>query len=578
MHRGIFKRIFILYGSILLLAIVGTEYFVTDAVRNSRVNSLRDSLAVQAELIGRQVPFTGPARLDRLCRRFREDVGARVTVIAPDGRVLGDSDHDSATMDNHRDRLEVRQADLAGIGMTIRHSDTLDENLLYVARKISRQDAPVGFLRLSVPLGSVETAVNRLRVRIVLAVAAILLAASMFPLWQIERIRRLTVQIRDFAAAVARGEPGRRLFLGHAGEFEEIADSLNTMSTELKHSIALTEEERNRLSVILSSIPDALLISDPQGVIQLSSTASRDFFGDRPLAGRQFIEIIRDRQFLAVLEQTRTGRLPETAEVVIDHPQERHCIVRISPLFYRGRELSGLVAVFHDITQLRKLEQVRKDFVANVSHEIRTPITAILGYTETLLDGALEDRDNSRTFLETIRENSRRINSLVNDLMTISQIELGAISVILSDVDFGDAAEAVLAVLGPKAAAKGIELTKSVPPEFRLIRADRDRLVQILTNLADNAIKFTDNGKVTLGIGRENGKTCFFVTDTGVGVPEKHLSRLGERFYRVDAARSRSLGGTGLGLAIVKHLVKAHGWDIQIESKEGRGTVIRICL
>jgi len=251
-------------------------------------------------------------------------------------------------------------------------------------------------------------------------------------------------------------------------------------------------------------------------------------------------------------------------------------------LFYHKNELSGLVAVFHDVTQLKKLEQVRKDFVANISHEIRTPITAIQGFAETLLDGALEDRENSRKFLETIRENSKRINNLVDDLMTISRLELGAITVEQSDVDFGDVAGAVLAVLDRKAAAKGISITTSVPSDFGTIRADRDRLVQILTNLVDNAIKFTDKGEVTFGI-REtdaegSGRSEIFVTDTGIGIPDRHLPRLGERFYRVDAARSRTMGGTGLGLAIVKHLVRAHGWDIKIESNYGKGTTVRILI
>ena len=578
MKQGFFKRIFVLYASILLFAVIGMELLVTGVVRDSGINSLRDSLAVQADLIARDIPFRHPVPLDLLCRRFKTATNARVTVISLEGRVLGDSDHDSATMDSHRDRLEIRQADLSGTGMAVRHSETLNANLLYVARKITREDTAQGFVRLSVPLGEVEASVNRLRLRIILAVAAILLAAGLFPLWQIERIRRLTVQVRDFASALAKGDLGQRLFLGHAGEFDEIAESLNAMSLELKHSIAATEEERNRLSVILSSIPDGLLISDAQGVIRLTSAASRTFFGDLRLPGKQFIEVVRDRQFLAVMDEVRLRHQPGTAEVTLDHPRERHCIVRISPLFYRDNELSGLVAVFHDVTQLKRLEQVRKDFVANISHEIRTPITAIQGFAETLLEGALDDRENGRKFLETIRENSKRINSLVDDLLTISRLELGVLAVETSDVDLRDAAEAALALVRSKAAAKGLRLSLAIPSGFGMIRADRDRLVQVLTNLLDNAVKFTETGVVTVGIDDADGRTALYVSDTGIGIQEKHLPRLGERFYRVDAARSRALGGTGLGLAIVKHLIRAHGWEMNIESSLGKGTTVRILL
>lgn len=576
LEKGLFRRIFLLYGGVLLLALLALELTVTGAVRANRIASLTGSLSAQAELIADSIPVRPSLPIDDLCRRLKEKTGARVTVIAPDGRVLGDSDHPSSTMDNHHDRIEVRQADMRGIGMAVRRSDTLDTDLLYVARKIVLQGADRGFIRLSVPLGEVDASVHALRVKIGLTVAGILFATAIFPLRQIDRVRRLTIQIRDFAAALSRGELGKRLFLDRAGEFEEIARSLNAMTLELQHNIAAGEEERNRLSVILSSIPDALLISDAQGVVRLTSAASRAFFGDQDLEGRQFIEIVRDRKFLALLEDVRKRLLPGTADVTLEHPQERHCIVRVSPLFYRMNEPSGIVVIFHDVTQLKKLEQVRKDFVANISHEIRTPITAIQGFSETLLDGALEDRENSRRFIETIRENSKRINSLVDDLMTISKIELGVITVEKSDVVFQDAAEAAFAVLGKKAAEKGLSLAMEVPPDMGVVRADRDRLVQILTNLIDNAIKFTDKGGVTVGLRESGGRPVIFVSDTGIGIAEKHLPRLGERFYRVDAARSRNMGGTGLGLAIVKHLVKAHGWELRVESAPGKGTTLTI--
>ena len=578
MRSGLFKRIFLLYGAIVLLAVLGTEYYVTGTVRESEINALQNNLAVQAQLISREVPFGHPVPLDELCRVYRETTHARVTIIAGNGTVLGDSDHESATMDNHRNRLEIQQADLSGTGMTVRTSDTLGSDLLYVAKKVTHDGSLIGFVRLSVPLQDVDASVNALRLRIIVAVTTILLLTGLFSLWQIEHLRRLTIQIRDFAAAVARGDFTRRLFLTRSGEFDEIAHSLNSMSKDLNRSIAASEEERNRLAVILRSIPDALLISDASGVIQLTSTASRTFFGDAPLQGRQFIEVVRDREFIALLDRVRQDLSPASTDLTLDVPGERHCIVSLSPLSFREGETSGFLAIFHDITQLKTLEQVRKDFVANISHEIRTPITAIQGFADTLLDGALEDREHARGFIETIRANSRRIDSLVDDLMTISKIELGVIAVEKTDVAFGDVAETVQATLQDKAARKGLALRTVIPSDAGMLRADRDRLVQVLTNLVDNAVKFTDAGTVTIGMADESGRTVLFVEDTGIGVAEKHLARLGERFYRVDAARSRNMGGTGLGLAIVKHLVKAHGWEMHIESTVGKGTKVRIIL
>jgi two-component system phosphate regulon sensor histidine kinase PhoR len=577
-NRDIFRRIFILYAIIMVLAVLFTELYITDTVRDGHIKGLRDNLAVEAALIADGVSFKTASPLDDLSKRFKGKTGSRVTIIAPDGRVLGDSDTDSTRMDNHAHRQEIQQASLSGTGMAVRFSDTLKYNFLYVAIKVERGAGPEGFIRLSIPLKDVDASINLLRFKILSVVLSVLLAAGVFALWQIERIRRLTGQIRDFSRSIARGELGRKLFLDRAGEFDEIAESLNTMSVELKNSIAAHEEERNRLNMILRSIPDALFIADAHGVILLSSLAARKLFGEVALRGKPFIEVVRSREFLSLVEEVRKQQTAGITELRIDSPLEQYCVVQVSPLFYNERELSGFVAVFHDITQLKKLEQTRKDFVANISHEIKTPITAIQGFADTLLEGALDDREHAVKFLQTIKANSERINSLVDDLMTISKLELGVIKVEKSSVDIQDVAEHVLTVLRDKAAAKNLTIKARVLPEPRTIEADRDRLIQILTNLVDNAIKFTETGGVTFGDAQENGTIYLFVEDTGIGIPQKHLPRLGERFYRVDPGRSRNMGGTGLGLAIVKHLVKAHGWDIKIESTHGKGTKVKIFL
>jgi two-component system phosphate regulon sensor histidine kinase PhoR len=304
--------------------------------------------------------------------------------------------------------------------------------------------------------------------------------------------------------------------------------------------------------------------------------AARTLFGETALTGRPFIEGVRNSEFLSLMETVRKEERSASAELRIDSPLEQYCVVQVSPLFYHERELSGFVAIFHDITQLRKLEQTRKDFVANISHEIRTPITAIQGFADTLLEGALDDRQNALKFLQTIKANSERINSLVEDLMTISKLELGVIRIEKSRVDIREVVDHVLTTLTDKAAAKGLTVGARLMTEPAAIDADRDRLIQVLSNLVDNAIKFTEQGGVTIGDEMHGGKLVLFVEDTGIGIEARHVPRLGERFYRVDPGRSRNMGGTGLGLAIVKHLVKAHGWDLQIESTPGKGTRARI--
>jgi len=578
-RQGLFRRIFILYAVIMVFAVLSVELYITDTVRENHINDLKQNLLIQATLISSNISFKTQSPLDTICRQLKEETGSRVTIIALDGKVLGDSDTASIEMENHGHRQEIQQAQLNGEGMAVRFSATLKYDFLYAAKLIMRGTTPQGYIRVSRPLKEVDRAINDLRAKIIAVVIAVLLTTGLFSFWQLDRIRKFTGQIRDFAQSLAQGEVGKKLFLGRAGEFDEIAKSLNTMSGELRKSIAETEEEKNRLAVILSSIPDALLISDANGVVRITSAASRKFFGDVALEGKLFIEIVRNQEFLSLLEEVRKDHMPGVTESLLDYPEERYCVVRVSPLMYRGEDvLSGFVAIFHDITQLKKLEQVRKDFVANISHELKTPITAIQGFSETLLEGALDDKEHALKFIETIKANSRRINSLVDDLMTISKIELGVDKVEKSPVIFEDVADTVLTMLKNKAAQKHLTLKASVLPDLGAISADRDRLIQILTNLVDNAIKFTEAGGVTFGINEENNRTFIFVQDTGIGIPQKHLSRLGERFYRVDAGRSRNMGGTGLGLAIVKHLVKAHGWDMQIESVVGKGLNVKVFI
>lgn len=576
MKGRIFGRIFLLYALLILASVVFIEFVITDAVRTSHINDLRDHLLSQATLISNDISFKSPLPLDSLCKQFKEQTGLRVTIIALDGRVLGDSDTGSSLMDNHAARPDVQQALLYGAGMFTRTGDTLHDDLLSVAQRITRAGLPVGIVRLSMQLKQVNASINALRFRIIGVVIAILFVTGLIAVGQLERIRRLTGQIRDFSRSLASGLIGKKLYFDRDGEFGEIADSLNTMSVELQNSIAVNEKERRRLNEILRSIPDTLLILESNGTIQLASSASRCYFGDLPLMGKQVFEVIRNPLFLSLMEEARKDLKSGVSELRLDHPEERYFSVTVSPLTDEEKDLSGFIVILHDITQLKKLEQTRKDFIANISHEIKTPITAIKGFSETLLEGALHDTEHAEKFLKIIKANSERINSLVDDLMTISKIELGVARIERTAVDLSDATEHVLTLLRPKAAEKKLFLKTDFPAEHIKLTADRDKLIQILTNLVDNAIKFTETGGVTIGFRLENGKPCLYVEDSGVGIPEKHLPRIGERFYRVDTARSRKMGGTGLGLAIVKHLVKAHGWEMHIESIPEKGTKVKL--
>jgi two-component system phosphate regulon sensor histidine kinase PhoR len=575
MRKNLFTRIFVLYAALALGAFVFFGLYFTDLFRQSHIDTLSEQLTVQARLATDTIGTSTGADIDVAVSSLHRQTGARITVIADGGTVLADSEAEPSRMENHANRPEVMQASIEGTGTAVRYSATLRHNLLYAAVRTGTKDAPGRYVRLAIPLADIDASTRQLRVRIALAVATLLLIISAFSLFQGQRIKRLLKQVTEFSDALAEGELKNRLILEGGGEFEAIALNLNAMAERLGAMMAEHVEEQEHLSAILRSIPDALMILDDKNTVLMASAATRGFFSARAVTGRPVSEIIRSREFFSVLDRAREGREPLEAELMLEQPALRYLIVKVSPLLSEQRGLAGLIVLFNDITEIKRVDQVRKDFVANVSHELKTPISAIKGFADTLLEGAIGDAENARRFVGIIKSNSERINTLVEDLMTISKIELGVIRVEKSPVHVREVMEQTVSLVAERAAAKGLKLDIELDAPYR-IEADRNRLIQILTNLVDNAIKFTERGSIKLGVADEGGRALIFVHDTGIGIPSKHLPRIGERFYRVDPSRSREMGGTGLGLAIVKHLVRAHGWQMAVESVERQGTTIKI--
>lgn len=576
MKRKIFRRVFILYFIALITAVIFMHFYLNRVVRDSYTAEFINSLITQASVISGNISYGSITDVNEYCREMKKATGARITIIGKTGQVLCDSDNNPSVMDNHINRPEIQQAIVSDTGWSIRFSDTLKYDLLYVAKKFVRNGDHAGFVRLADTLTKVNESIDDLRMKINIAVITVFLSFGLILIYQTERIRKFVLRIADYAGALAHGLFKKRIYLEGAGEFTELAHNLNNMAAELEETIKTGDEEAKRLNVILKSIPDALLLINVHNVIELSNNAARDLFRSEKLDGRPFLEIVRSPVFMSVIDEVRKTRLPGSAELTFDFIEEKYLYVRVSPLYYQVGELAGFVAVFHDTTLMRKLEQTRKDFVANVSHEIKTPITAIKGFAETLLDGALYDQENAEKFLTTIKTHSERLNRLVEDLLIISRLELGVMTVNKTEFHITDVIDEVIQMSIVHAAEKNLSIKKSVEQGETLIKADRDRLTQIILNLTDNAVKFTEKGGIEIGLGREGNRNYFYVRDTGPGVPQKYIARLGERFFRVDPSRSRELGGTGLGLAIVKHLVKAHGWEMSIESEEGSGTTVKV--
>jgi len=395
-------------------------------------------------------------------------------------------------------------------------------------------------------------------------------------------------EINDFIQELSAGNLRKRLFPKKGEKFAGIILGLNRIAESFEKKIYEANEQSRRLEATLKNLPDGIVLLDNNGTVMFVNPAFESLFNVKSdqLMGRGLSEVIRVPELTESLGTVNAGSTLKKEAYV--EKIDRHVSFKTIPFLDSGtpddgtdspgRRHSGTMVLFRDITEGKRTDEMRRDFVANVSHELKTPITAIRGYTETLLDGAVEDRDDALRFLNTIKSHTERMDRLIRDLIRLSQIELGAMPIEKRPLQLAPLIDDVLKGFESICSSKGISLEKDVRSECRRVVADPLRLTQILSNLIDNAVKFTDSGRVTVKASEEAGQCIISVEDTGPGIPKRFLPRLGERFFRVDPSRSRELGGTGLGLAIVKHLVKAHGWEMSVESEEGRGTNVRIVL
>ena len=580
---------------LLIATLLGTGamgLYVTRAIEAHGVAELEASLAAQARLlrdvfvsaVGVRTPTSS---LQALARTYGQRLEARVTVIAADGTVLADSERDEAgvrVMENHAGRPEVRAALAGAVGRDLRRSGTLGVEMLYVAVPLQAGGGG-GVVRLALHMPDVARTVTWARWTVTGAATLACLLAMAVGLVVNRRVARPVAAMRRVALHIAEGRLDAPVPVEGTDEVAELGRALGDMALTLRDKIATLETERAKVATILDAMVEGVIALDARGRVLLLNPGARAILGlasapRHPVEGRPLVEAVRQKELLDFVEASQAAAPGSHAqrELELGPPLHRvlaaHAVaVDLPP---EGR---GTLLVLHDVSELRRLERVKTEFVANVSHELRTPLTCIRGYLETLLDGALEEPAHARRFLEVASTHADRLKRLVDDLLQLSNLETGRVTLVPVTLDLADVATGVLAIFERQAAQKGVALTSTVPPGLG-VRADRDRLAQILLNLVDNAVKFTpEGGRVRVSATPLGARLVRMeVSDTGIGIPSTDLPRLTERFYRVDKTRSRELGGTGLGLAIVKHLVQAHGGELAIESELGRGTTVAFTL
>jgi len=499
--------------------------------------------------------------------------GVRVTVIAANGQVLADSESDAGTMENHADRPEFREALANGNGRSARRSVTLKRDLLYYAVRQDIEGAPPVVLRFALSLEDADQVVVSFRRSLWLASFVILLVAGGASLLVSRSVADRVELLREFSRRVAEGDFRPLSGDGSGDALEALGAALNQTAARMDRTIRTLTEERNMSAAILGSMVEGVAVVNGSERLVFANQGFAEILelDVPPKSGSALVEVVRQTELIEAVRQVLAGHSRVEAEIVTGTLRQHFFAATVAAV--RAGETSGAVVVLHDITELRKLERVRRDFVANVSHEFKTPLTAIQGFSETLLAGAIDDPQNRERFLGIILEHSRRLARLTDDLLKLSQMDADRLEVEIRGVSVAELIDSCLQTAQHRAAEKELEVTADFPAGLPNIAGDRRRLAEVLQNLLDNAIQYTlAGGRIIVSAALRGTDVVFTVADTGIGIPKVDQSRIFERFYRVDAARSREAGGTGLGLAIAKHLVEVHGGRIWVESEIGHGS------
>lgn len=581
MRHNLFWKLGFAFFALLIAVLLPVDYYAERTLRQDYERTGFDQLSAIARIALASPPPASSLSATRSpdsvdLQEWVAKIAAsnvRVTVITAEGLVLADSQSDPQTMENHAGRPEIREAFAKGDGHSVRHSVTINRDLLYYAARYSVPGGPSVVLRFAAPLRTVDEEMWQFRRRLWFASVVMLLVTGAVSLLISRSFSRRVERLQSFAHRVAESD-FRPMEADRSGDaLEALAVSLNETAARLDRTIHTLTEERNLSSAILGSMVEGVAVVNAGERLAFANQGFSEILelDAAPQSGSALVEVVRQTELLEAVRAVLKGAPRVEAEIVTGTLHQRFFAVTVASV--RATEDSGAVIVLHDITDLRKLERVRRDFVANVTHEFKTPLTSIQGFAETLLSGAMNDPKNRVRFLEIILEHARRLARLTDDLLELSKMDAERLDLEIGRLSVSQFVQSCIETTQRRAAEKDLRISVNLQDSLPDIAADRRRIAEVLQNLLDNAIQYTPPGGQIMVAASSNGnEVTFTVTDTGIGIPQVDQPRIFERFYRVDVARSREVGGTGLGLSIAKHLVEAHGGRIWVESEVGRGS------
>lgn len=573
---------FLLLISFLLLV---SGLFMTDKIKDTYYESKRDHLVEVGMIVSNALDDTSLASsdLEKKIQLLSQSLDSRITIINKSGEVLADTEDEPEKMKNHAKRPEVDAIlnDYKEVGLSVRHSDTLKEEMMYVAIPVKSGKEISGVVRMSLSMEQMNQAIEELWKRIVLFQISIFLLTGLVGMKLAKGISKPIEEMIDVSKKLNEKDYSVRVNQKSKGELGQLANSINNLASNLEKQLEEIQENEERLSGVMTNMTSGILLIDLQGKILLANPFMGDLFSrdSKTLKNKHFLEVGRNSEFSRLLEQCLKNGVERRKEIQFLYPKERIIDAHIAPYVYLNGKMRGLIAVLHDVTEVRRLERMRSEFVANVSHELKTPVTSVKGFTETLLEGAMDDPNLRRDFLQIIHKESERIHRLIKDLLYLSQIEHQRMPLKIESFSLDQAILNTLESVQKSAEQKQQKIRFIPNKDDTWMEGEKDRVEQIALNLISNAIAYTpEGGEVSIKTWKEKDKIYLQVSDTGIGISANDLPRIFERFYRVEKARSRSSGGTGLGLAIVKHLVESHNGTIRVDSIEGEGTTFLITL
>ncbi|EDO0514867.1 PAS domain-containing protein [Listeria monocytogenes] len=575
---------FILFFVVMVIVGVFSGELMKSTYLNMKENQLEDDakILLQTTNMENLDLDKDAATIQKSLDPLGEDIDARITVIDSKGDVVADTKKDPEKLDNHMNRPEVTDILKKGesVGISIRESDSLGYSMLYVAVPVKHQGKTDGVLRISISLESVDAAVAKLWGNLALIFGNALVIIAAISVFIARKITRPVREIIEVSTDLANHKYDSRIHGKISGELQDLSISVNTLAESLETQMFEIKQNEQRLNAIVQNLVSGVMLINVDKQVIMTNRTMYQILGETEITGKPFYEVIKSFALSQLIEATFETKTIQQKEIILYFPREMILDASVSPILGENGEITGIILLLHDITQIRHLENVRSEFVTNVSHELKTPVTALKGFAETLLDGAMYDEVLLKKFLTIIKEESDRLHRLIMDILALSRIEQNPVAENVELVDVDEVIEQSARTIFEMATEKNIRVT--IPEKTSasvMIETDRDKLQQIVINLLSNAINYTPvDGKVEVKLIEQEAEVIIEVTDNGIGIPAKDIDRVFERFYRVDKARSRHSGGTGLGLSIVKHLVENCGGRIEVESQEEVGSTFRVTL